>query len=138
MNDWIKAASLGMITGVRSTAGLRAVGRHYLLDRYQPWLGRLAWAESAFDKLPWIPSRTQAVSLVGRGVLGAAAGANVRPGADRAQRALLIAVGAASAIAATYAFCGVRRAVGKRGRIAGTVAGFAEDALVEAVRRRVA
>ena len=136
MNKWIKAANLGAMTGLRSTAGLRAAGRHYELGAYRSWFDRMLWVESACDKLPWMPARTQSVSLVGRGVLGGVAGSGVDRQGGRKERAYLGALAAVSALATTYAASRLRRRIARSGWWMNGVAGLLEDVIVAAVSRR--
>lgn len=139
MNKWARAASMGAVTGIRSAAGLRIAADSYSLGRFRPWVSRMLWAEAAMDKMPFMPARTQAVSLVGRGLLGGLAGASIdgRESERAKDRLLLGAVGAASAVAATFAACRLRQSLGRRSRIAGAAMGVAEDVVVAAVTRRV-
>jgi uncharacterized membrane protein len=80
--------------------------------------------EIVADKTPTIPARTDTLPLTGRLVLGAAAAA----GAAKRHRIQAGVMGAAGALAATYALFHLRRIATTRLRIPNVVAGMIEDA----------
>ena len=145
------AAGVGALTGVRSMAGPALLG--YALEprgRLQRLFGRgdgpmeraltsevaarllplLAAGEMVADKLPWIPARTSPLPLVGRGVLGALAGAVV---GRRAGRGTLLpaAAGAVAALAMAALATALRDHADDLG-VPSTVLGLLEDAVVVA------
>jgi uncharacterized membrane protein len=130
-NEWVKAATIGALTGVRSMAAVRAALPGRRLAR------SAAWAESVADKLPFIGARTQPLSLVARAALGGwAASAIAGAREDRGRKLALAAVGAAAAVGTTYAICGARTWVAAQGRLRSLAAGLAEDGLVSWLGRR--
>ena len=89
----------------------------------------LAAGEALADKLPFIPTRTQAVPLIGRAISGAVSGAAFSTGKKRS--ALFGALcGLAAAIGATYGAFKLRQLAGQRLHIPDTITAVAEDALV--------
>lgn len=138
MNKWIKAASLGGLTGIRSVSGLRAAGNAYGYGRFNAWFGRMLFAESVMDKLPFMPSRSNPLLLVGRGTFGGLAGSGVARGKLRVtpERLLLGVVGAVSAIGASIACARMRNRLVKRSRVASTAMALGEDAVVLITSRK--
>lgn len=124
------AAALGAVTGVRSTAGFTALAHagdtSTILARVTEFL---ASGELIADKAANLPARTEATPLIGRAVLGAAAAGFY---AHRRGSGLLaaVAIGAASAIATTFAATRVRRLITTRTAVPDAVVGLAEDAIV--------
>lgn len=100
-------------------------------------LAVLAGGEMLADKTDFVPDRTSALPLVGRATIGAATAA-----AYAVQRrhpiGLPALVGAASAIASTFAVFHLRRLARERLNIPDPVLGFAEDAIVLAASKAVA
>lgn len=138
MNQWIKAASLGCLTGMRSSAGLRSAGHAYGYEHLNPWFSRMILAEAMMDKMPFMPSRATPIPLIGRGAVGALAGSGVVIGRGRARERLMFgAVGAASAVLAAIVFAGLRSKIARKSRIASTLIGVAEDAVVITASRRI-
>ncbi|QRK05056.1 DUF1990 family protein [Archangium violaceum] len=92
-------------------------------------LAVLAAGELVGDKLPWTPARISPPSLVARALSGALAGAAVAAPHQRlsAGRALL---GAAAAVASSFAFYKLRQLATRRLGLPNVVAGLMEDALV--------
>ena len=135
MNVWVQSIRIGAVTGIRSTAGLRAAGDGFGFERYHKWFNRAVWLEGVGDKLPWIPARTMAPSLIARGALGGASAVALDRQGSRRKRLLLGAVGAAAAIAMAHAATGARRFLGRRSRFAGAAGGLLEDAVVAAAVR---
>ncbi|WP_257458264.1 DUF1990 family protein [Archangium lipolyticum] len=90
-------------------------------------LGVLAIGELAADKTSWIPSRISPPALVARALSGALTGAAVaaphrRPSAGRAL------LGAAAAVASSFAFYKLRQLATRRLGLPNVVAGLVEDA----------
>ena len=86
----------------------------------------VAVGELVADKLPFMPNRTQAPSLVARGITGAFTGAAI--GSSKKRSAVLGAlIGAGAAIGASYAAYHLRRKAAEK--IPATVAGLIEDAV---------
>ncbi|WP_257462057.1 DUF4126 family protein [Archangium lipolyticum] len=92
-------------------------------------LSVLALGELVGDKLPNIPVRTAPPALAGRILSGALVGAAL---ARRDKQPLLgpVLLGAAAAVASSYAFSALRRFATHRLHIPNVVAGLLEDALV--------
>ncbi|MFL5814079.1 MAG: hypothetical protein ACJ763_10925 [Bdellovibrionia bacterium] len=117
-----KAAIVGGITGIRSTAALSQI-----FDR-NGVVRTVTFLESVADKLPFIPARTQVMSLLGRAGFGGYAASLL---ADEKRKRLTYAtVGALSAIICTFAATQIRTRLGAKSRIANTALGFAEDGIV--------
>jgi uncharacterized membrane protein len=95
-------------------------------------LAVLAASELAADKLPWLPARTSPPALVARALSGAITGAAVAAPHRRlsAGRALL---GAAAAVASSFAFYKLRRLATRRLGLPNAVAGLMEDAVAVAL-----
>ncbi|MGZ3457591.1 MAG: DUF4126 family protein, partial [Archangium sp.] len=109
-------------------------GRAHVLasKRTSRALAVLAAGELIADKTPWIPSRISPSALVGRALLGALTGAAVaaphrRPSAGRAL------LGAAAAVASSFAFYKLRQLATRRLGLPNGVAGLVEDAAVAAL-----
>jgi uncharacterized membrane protein/uncharacterized protein (UPF0548 family) len=90
-------------------------------------LGVLAASELTADKTPWIPSRISPPALVGRALSGALTGAAVASPHRHLSvgRALL---GAAAAVASSFAFYKLRQLATRRLGLPNGVAGLVEDA----------
>jgi uncharacterized membrane protein len=99
-------------------------------------LTALALSELAADKTPWIPSRISPPALVGRVLSGALAGAAVAAPHRKMSvgRALL---GAAAAVASSFAFYKLRRLATREWGIPNVVAGLMEDAVAVALGNRL-
>jgi uncharacterized membrane protein len=119
------AAALGTVSGMRTFggwAGLALRGR--VPDgRLRAGLLVAAAGEMAADKSPWIPPRHHPAALAGRAISGALAGRVVAGGRG-------IRVGAAAAVASTYASERARELLGQRLTLPDPVLAAAEDALV--------
>jgi uncharacterized membrane protein len=84
--------------------------------------------EAVADKLPFIPARTQAMSLLARAGLGGYAASLL---AEKKQdRLAFAAVGVLSALICTFAVTQIRTRLGAKNRVTGTFLGFAEDGIV--------
>ncbi|HYO53236.1 DUF1990 family protein [Archangium sp.] len=99
-------------------------------------LAVLAASELVADKTPWIPARISPPALVGRALSGALTGAAAAAPHRRLStgRALL---GAAAAVASSFAFYKLRQLATRRLGIPNVVAGLMEDALVAALGGRL-
>ncbi|MGH9310283.1 MAG: DUF4126 domain-containing protein, partial [Vicinamibacterales bacterium] len=71
------AGALGAVSGSRSMLAPALVARAHHASPAAPILALLAGGEMMADKMPFIPSRTDALPLAGRIVSGALAGAAV-------------------------------------------------------------
>ena len=137
------AAGLGAVSGLRSMMGMAMVSRELSGRRRMPrnasvleeWLSKdlvaltlsgLALGEVVGDKLPATPPRIEPVPLLGRGVMGGLLGAIAMGSDDRAVGAL---VGAAAAVAASYAAWFVRREVVRATQVPDPALAVAEDAM---------
>lgn len=137
----ILAAMLGAATGIRSTAGLATLavgppfpgspGRGMRSDLVRRVLEVAFVAEVVADKLVPLPSRTDAVPLAGRALLGAAAAAAGARwiGGSRLGAAV---VGSTMAVGAAWLATAGRTAARARG-IVDALPALAEDATVIAL-----
>jgi len=89
----------------------------------------LTVTEVIADKLPTTPNRIEAGGVIFRGLSGALAGASIYKSSGHNVIAGVL-IGAASAVASTYASFFLRRGIVKRTSIADPVIGALEDALV--------
>lgn len=145
------AAGLGAVTGLRSMTGLamlsrdlsdrRRLPRH--ATRLEHWLAQdlvaitlsaLALGELVADKLPATPPRTDPPSLLARGAIGALLGSIAAGHDDRAAGAI---VGAAAALAASWAAWFLRREVGRATLLPDAALAVAEDAMAIAAAREL-
>ena len=151
-NDQIllKSAALGAVAGMRSMAA-PALLSHELAehgpDRGDGPIERLlssegvsrvlavfAGGEMLADKAPFIPDRTSALPLIGRAVMGSLTAATYA--AHRRHPVLMpAAVGAASAIASTFASYHLRRYVSEQLEVPDRLIGLVEDAIVVGLSR---
>lgn len=144
-NTLYKALALGALAGMRSLAAPTVLS-HFLSKagsnplRYTPlgFLGNntvamvlkgLAASEMMGDKVPGIPDRIEAPSLVMRSGSGALAGAAVYL-MNNKRWSEGAAIGAAAAIATTYGSFYLRKALGEKTGFADQIFGALEDALV--------
>lgn len=118
----MKAAAVGAITGIRSTAGLNQV-----FDQSNVVKG-FVLLESVGDKLPFIPARTQVPSLLARATFGGFAASSLA--SEKRDRMTYALIGALSAVACTFAVTQLRVKLGEKSRVTGTLLGFAEDGVV--------
>ena len=138
------AAALGALAGMRSMsapamvsqvakAGRLAMGHPELDFFHSPKaayaMTALAIGEAIADKLPFMPKRTQAPSLLGRAAMGGLSGAAISSSKRKSPFWGAI-VGAAGAIGATYAFCYLRQAAKEKLHVPDAVAAIVEDAIV--------
>lgn len=145
---YLRAFSLGAVTGIRTTVGpalvsyiawtgkLPGIQQTPLRFLRSPWtvggLGVAVVGETIGDKLPATPSRTSPAPLVGRVVTGALVGAMGTIGKERSA-SLAAGIGALGAAAASYVFTYLRSVESKRLRIPNVAGGLLEDGLVAAV-----
>jgi uncharacterized membrane protein len=143
----IAAAAFGGIAGVRSllAPALLALERKHRTGLFERRKARKAEAiaralqvgallELVADKLPWVPARTQPISLSARAVSGALVGAALSPRA----RVSGAVVGGVAAVVAAFAAYYVRRAATRTIGIPNVLAGILEDALAIAAGSRLA
>jgi uncharacterized membrane protein len=138
----LRASILGVMSGMRSAAGLATLSRHAVAHPHgfantlfkrlaSPGVSKLITlgqiGEIVVDKLPLLPSRTAPLPLMGRmfagGVVGAAA---LQEAGEPA--VLGIIIGASSALVSSYAFYLLRRQTGKALHLPDPVVALAEDA----------
>ncbi|NJK81825.1 MAG: hypothetical protein HC914_18975 [Chloroflexaceae bacterium] len=144
-SPYLQAAGLGAIAGIRSMWA-PAIASTYLnkdapaeneLSISSPivaLLHLLALGEMVSDKLPFIPERTSALPLIGRGLSGALVGGLV----FASQRESLIIgalVGSGAAVASTYLSYAVRQLLTEQMHIPLAVAGMVEDMAVLSMRK---
>lgn len=115
-------------------SGLRRLITSSIVSKVLP---AAALGEMAADKAPQMPSRTDALPLLGRALSGMAAGALLSQSA-RGRRMSLALTGGAAAVASTYLFYHLRQSAGRRFRVPDLVLGLSEDLLVFAVGSRIA
>lgn len=144
------AAGMGSLAGMRSMSAPALLSRH--LQRHERgggYVARLlssrraataltlfAAAEMAADKTPFIPNRTEAMSLAGRVASGALSGAAVAGARGDSQLGAVL-VGSAAAAGSTLLSYSVRRNVGKRTGIPDALLGLFEDAVVVTAGRAI-
>lgn len=147
----VTAAAIGAIAGLRSMAAPAMLtqelsehgGGKHLIDRVLASEGGarlltlLASGEMLADKSSAMGPRTAAVPLIGRAVVGSLTAAAY---ASHRRHAVLIpaVVGAAAAIASTFAAFHARRFAGEQLNLPDRLLGMMEDALVVAASRGVA
>ncbi|MFW5973279.1 MAG: DUF4126 family protein [Bacteroidota bacterium] len=141
------AAGAGLIAGLRSMSAPAAVS-HSLSARRSPrsstapgrWLSSrrtsavlavLAAGELIADKMPFVPARIEPPALFGRAASGALCGAAIA-GRYRTAPLSAAAVGAASAVASSFAGYHLRRAVVRTTSLPDPLIAAAEDAVVVA------
>ena len=124
MRELARSATIGAVSGSRSLLAPALVGQSVLPSPARTLLMLMSAGEIVADKTPTIPARTDTLPLTGRLVLGAAAAA----GATKRHRIQAAVMGAAGALAATYALFHLRRIATTRLRIPNVVAGMIEDA----------
>jgi uncharacterized membrane protein len=141
----VTAAALGALAGLRSMAAPALLSHEMSNDNDFRYLSRiervlssgtaakllalLAGGEMLADKTSIVGDRTSAVPLLGRAIMGSFTAAAFA--ADRRQRILLpAAIGAAAAIASTYAAFHLRRLAAEHFEVPDRVLGMIEDAIV--------
>ncbi|HTI41024.1 MAG TPA: DUF4126 family protein [Vicinamibacterales bacterium] len=123
MRELARSAVIGALSGSRSMLAPAVVAQSVLPFPARTLLTLMSAGEIVADKTPTIPARTDTLPLTGRLVLGAAAAA----GATKRHRMQAAVMGAAGALAATYALFHLRRIATTRLRIPNVVAGMLED-----------
>lgn len=147
-----RTLALAAISGIRSMAGpallARAIRRGDLAglggtrfsalggDAVAPALQALMIGEMVGDKTPFIPSRVSAGPLFGRALSGALVGSSLFVSEGRRGVAGAV-LGAAAAVATTFAADGARKAATQGTRLPDPVFGNAEDWLVLLAGRRL-
>jgi uncharacterized membrane protein len=121
--EFRKAAIVGGLTGIRSTAGLKHVFNQSNAVR------AFAWMEMIADKMPFVPARTQSASLLARAGFGGYAAASFA--SQKRQRITYAAIGAISAVLCAFAATKMRTQIGEKSRVSSALLGFAEDGVVE-------
>ena len=151
-SPYLKAASLGMIAGMRSMGAPAQVSAYLARTHPVPLHGTpLAWLESPVaaavlrtlaagevvaDKLPKTPARTEPASVAFRAASGGLCGAALC--AAEGEEALIgAAIGALAAVASTFAFYHLRRRLDKGTGAPDALFAVVEDALVVGIGRRV-
>lgn len=138
------AAAMGAVAGMRSMsapamvsqvakAGRIAMGHPELDFLHSPKtayaMTAMAVGEVIADKLPFMPNRTGAPSLLGRALTGGLSGAAISSAKKRSPWLGAIA-GAAGAISASYAFYHLRRAAKEKLHVPDALTAILEDAIV--------
>lgn len=126
-----KIVALGVLTGMRSMAGLATLASTHRVARKV--LALAAAGETVADKTPWVGDRTEPLPLAGRTIIGAGIGAMVA--SDHRDNLLIgAALGAATALIATHL------AFYLRGRLplSSVAGGLVEDGVVVAIASRYA
>jgi len=147
---YMRAAALGLITGLRSMSGLAtfssAAAEHPRRLRGTPFAALatpraaritqlLAAGELAADKLPVLPARTAPAPLAGRMLVGALAGAAACAELDQ-PAAVGALLGAAGAFLASHAGYRLRRGLVRHLHLPDTLVALLEDGLVIAAGRQ--
>lgn len=151
-HDALEVAGFGVLAGMRSLSAPALLSREFsreptrffrrsLRGFASQQVGRvlttLAIGELAADKAPFTPPRIAPPVLAGRILSGAFTGAAL---AKRRGRPVLVPVllGAAAAVASSYAFYSLRRLATQRLRVPNVLAGFLEDGLALLLSNRLA
>jgi uncharacterized membrane protein len=151
-SDVMTAAGMGAMAGMRALSApvflsqhLAAEGvsakanpvEHFLASSTTARiLPVLALGELVLDKLPGMPSRVVPPVLLMRLASGALVGAAVARQKERPMLGFAV-VGAAAALATSFALYTVREFVTRQLRIPNIIAGFLEDALVASAGHRL-
>jgi uncharacterized membrane protein len=138
---YLRAAGLGAIAGLRTFTApallsyemsrsnrQEAVASSLGSPTVAAVLGVLAVGELVADKTPWVPNRTDPLGLIGRAGSGAFVGATICRAKGRSTVAGAF-IGAAAAIAATFAGYHLRRAAVRELGLPDTVVALIEDAV---------
>jgi uncharacterized membrane protein len=127
-----KIVALGVVTGMRSIAGLAALASTRR-GVARPAMALAAMGEMIADKTPWVGDRIDLVPLAGRAIMGAVVGGAIA--GERDENALLGgALGAATALVASHLAYQAR----KRMPLSSIAGGLLEDSLVIAIATRYA
>ena len=144
-NLYLKVIGIGAVAGMRSASAPAFTSNYFakhpslFLDA-SPLKGLgltttanvlkvMAAGELVADKLPMAPPRTQPGPLGARAVSGGVCGAAVFL-AEGKPPAVGAALGAASAVAASFLFMNLRRVIGKAAKLPDPVVALAEDGLM--------
>ena len=146
----LRALGLGAISGLRSASGPAFVSRAAARGEMDLGGTRLAFlgspllakaltvmqlGEAIGDKLPFVPSRTNIMPLIGRAISGGLVGAAAYVAADR--RALAgVLLGSSAAVTTAFAGEGLRAILVGQTRLPDPAVAGAEDALVLLVGSR--
>jgi len=152
MNTFLKAATLGVIAGMRSMSAPSTVSDYIAkkspggYDRFPfEWLvspkATLVWralaiGEMGGDKASWAPARIQPAPLGARAISGGVSGASICAAEGKPAAAGAV-IGIATAVASTFAFYYLRRAVGAKLKTPDRVVGAVEDVIVLGLRKAV-
>lgn len=129
-----KTLALGILTGMRSMAGITALAAERDDDgAFTRGVALLAASEMFVDKTPFVGRRIDPIPLAGRAVMGAIVGGVVAHD-DDSNVVLGSLIGASVAIAASYAAYHART----RLPLSNAVGGMVEDAVVVALGSAVA
>lgn len=150
MNTFVKAATLGVIAGMRTMSAPSTVSDYLVkkspggYDRFAfEWLvspkstilwRMLAIGEMGGDKSPRAPARIKPVPLTARAVSGGVSGAAICAAEGKPAPAGA-AIGLAAALVSTFAFYYMRKAAGKK--VPDRVLGVVEDAIAVGLRKVV-
>lgn len=141
---YTEAAVMGAVAGLRSMSapaivsqfarsGLLPIGASSVGFLNRPATIRttaiLAAGELIADKLPFMPKRTKAPSVVARGISGGLSGAAICLSKRRSVLAGAL-IGAAAAVGATYGAYQLRRRAGQKFHLPDPVVAIVEDAIV--------
>lgn len=152
MNTFLKAFTLGVIAGMRSMSAPSTVSDYIAkkspggYDRFSfEWMvspkASLAWkllaaGEMGGDKASWAPARVEATPLIARTVSGGVSGAAICA-AEGESAVAGVVIGAAAAVASTFAFYHLRKAAAAKLPVPDRVLGAAEDVIVLGLRKAV-
>ncbi len=141
---YAESAVMGAVAGLRSMSspaivsqfvrsGLLPIGHSPIsfLNRSATakTMAALALGELVADKLPFMPKRTKAPSVIARGVTGGLSGAAICSSKRKSVLAGAL-IGAAAAIGATYGAYQLRRWAGKKFHTADPIIAIVEDVVV--------
>lgn len=144
---FLRTLGLGAVAGMRSMTA-PAIFRSWTVRHHElaptpldhvaapVVLTAMATGELVVDKLPFAPDRTQPVSVAFRALSGALVGGSLCA-ANRRSPVAGAVIGAAGAVAATYAAFHLRRYLTKERGLPDVVVALAEDAAANALGRSV-
>jgi len=116
---WVRGLGIGVAAGSRTTLGLLGPVAAGAGQPRHPAVRLLATAgiagEIVGDKLPWTPSRVAGAGPFFRVVAGAVGALQLGAGGSPGRRLAVAGVGAAGALAGTWAGYGWRRLFARRG-----------------------
>ena len=152
MKTFLKAATVGMIAGMRSMSAPSTVSDYIAkkspgaYDRFSfEWMvspkATLLWralavGEMGGDKASWAPARIAPAPLAARAVSGGVSGAS-SCAADGESPVVGAVIGVAAAVASTFAFYHLRRLASSKLKAPDRVVGAVEDAAVLGLRKMV-